>query len=204
VIEMTTRRTGEELTDAIYDAALTVLNQLGYEKTTFATIAKEAGTSRTVLYRRWDSPKDLLIDAVHTKGKVLGTSVRDGNYDTGSLRGDLFKLCNEYRLAFNRINRDFFHALLSEPDGSKTFQMFANNHVSNLYVVDRIFAKAQLRGEVTVAITDNVKLLPFKLMRYELIASAGPVPKSIIPQILDEIVLPAIMAQQNKKEPKTS
>jgi hypothetical protein len=41
-------------------------------------------------------------------------------------------------------------------------------------------------------------------MRYELIASAGPVPKNIIPQILDEIVMPAIMAQQNKKEPKTS
>ncbi len=198
---MTKRRSGNELTEIIYQAAIKILNTQGYEKVTFATVAKEAQTSRTVLYRRWNSPLALLLAAVHSRNKILDNSVKDGNYDTGSLRGDLFALCNQYRRAFNRISEEFLRALLLDwfQQSEPFYQNITTNHDSNLFVIERIFVRAQLRGELTTTTTDYVKLLPFKLLRYELLTSQGQVPEEAVTLIIDEVILPAIMAQQTAK-----
>ena len=59
-----TRRRGDDLENTIYAATLKILARDGYEKTTFAQIAREAKTSRTVLYRRWDTIFELVHDAI--------------------------------------------------------------------------------------------------------------------------------------------
>ncbi|MCC8243334.1 TetR/AcrR family transcriptional regulator [Saccharothrix luteola] len=58
------RRRGEALVQAIHDAALAELAEVGLGGLSMEGIARRASTAKTVLYRRWATPHELLVDAV--------------------------------------------------------------------------------------------------------------------------------------------
>ncbi|MEU4447258.1 TetR/AcrR family transcriptional regulator [Actinosynnema sp. NPDC050801] len=58
------RRRGEALVRAIHEAALAELAEVGLGQLSMEGIARRASTAKTVLYRRWASPHELLVDAV--------------------------------------------------------------------------------------------------------------------------------------------
>ena len=59
----TSRRRGATLEEAILDAAWAELIDHGYAEMTLEAVAKRAGTSRPVLYRRWPSRTKLATAA---------------------------------------------------------------------------------------------------------------------------------------------
>ena len=61
--ETRTRRRGAELEQAILDAAWAELCEVGYTALTIEAVAKRAGTSKPVIYRRWPSRAHLVIAA---------------------------------------------------------------------------------------------------------------------------------------------
>jgi AcrR family transcriptional regulator len=69
---------------AIFDAVLESLAEVGYDRLTVDMIAGRARAGKGALYRRWDSKEDMVMEALSTWEKRL--EVPD---DTGSLRGDL-------------------------------------------------------------------------------------------------------------------
>ncbi|TQM77782.1 TetR family transcriptional regulator [Saccharothrix saharensis] len=80
----TERRRGEALVRAIHDAALAELAEVGLGQLSMEGIARRAATAKTVLYRRWASPHELLVDAVARAHPVeVPTPAAD------DLRGDL-------------------------------------------------------------------------------------------------------------------
>ena len=85
-----TRRRGDNLETTIYNVALNILERDGYDNTTFAQIAREAKTSRSVLYRRWDTVFELVHDAITQQNKQHNWDTVV--IDTGSLRGDLIAI----------------------------------------------------------------------------------------------------------------
>lgn len=58
------RRRGEALVRAIHEAALAEVAETGLGGLTMEGIARRAATAKTVLYRRWPTPFELLIDAL--------------------------------------------------------------------------------------------------------------------------------------------
>ncbi|WP_082403164.1 TetR/AcrR family transcriptional regulator [Saccharothrix sp. NRRL B-16348] len=58
------RRRGEALVRAIHEAALAELAEVGLGQLSMEGIARRASTAKTVLYRRWATPHELLVDAV--------------------------------------------------------------------------------------------------------------------------------------------
>ena len=80
-----TRRRGKELEKAILDAAWAQLTESGYADFTFEGIADRAGTSRTVLYRRWSDREELMKAAVRHAGAAAPIEIPD----TGALRDPL-------------------------------------------------------------------------------------------------------------------
>jgi len=74
---------------AILDAGLKLVAELGYDRTTVDAIATRAGVSKPTLYRRWPHGKpELIADAIRERREeTAGTTP-----DTGSLRGDLLAL----------------------------------------------------------------------------------------------------------------
>ncbi|WP_020668679.1 TetR/AcrR family transcriptional regulator [Amycolatopsis nigrescens] len=92
-----TRRRGQELLDAIYQAVLAELAEAGFRGLTMDGIAERAGTGRMPLYRRWSRSEDLVLDALE---HALASTTAPA--DTGDLRADLlghFRQLTEQLLA---------------------------------------------------------------------------------------------------------
>lgn len=60
----TTRRRGEALIAAIHEAVILETAETGVSGLTMEGIARRAGTAKTVLYRRWQTPEDILLEAM--------------------------------------------------------------------------------------------------------------------------------------------
>ena len=73
-----------QTSQAILDATLSALAEVGYAALTLDGVAVRAGVHRSSVYRRWATKDELIVDA------VLASAARDvPTPDTGSLRGDL-------------------------------------------------------------------------------------------------------------------
>src|ERR1022692_411234 len=87
-----TRRRGEQLENAIFDAILGELAEVGYHRLTMEGVAARAGTGKGALYRRWPSRESLVLAALRGRLPSL-----DEQPDTGSVRGDLVGSCSAWR-----------------------------------------------------------------------------------------------------------
>src|SRR5882724_1338554 len=72
---------------AILDAVIAELAEVGFGRLTFESIAERAGTGKSPLYRRWPDTTSLVID---TLGHLRSNP--DGYRRTGVLRDDLIGL----------------------------------------------------------------------------------------------------------------
>lgn len=90
----TTRRS-ERSRRAIYDAALALVAEVGYPKTTIEGIAARAGVGKQTIYRWWGSKADVLLEAFLDLGDQAARDAgADGNEpyaipDTGDLAADI-------------------------------------------------------------------------------------------------------------------
>lgn len=78
-------RRSERSRRAIFDAALALVGEVGYEKLTIEGIAARAGVGKQTIYRWWPSKAAVLLDAF-TEGV---DDYADGVPDTGDLKADL-------------------------------------------------------------------------------------------------------------------
>lgn len=76
--------------EAILDAALEVLAEVGPARFTVDEVAARAGCGKATIYRRWPSRGALLLDTGHHR---LGLHIDDP--DTGSVRDDLVVIVGE-------------------------------------------------------------------------------------------------------------
>ncbi len=76
--------------EAILDAALEVLAEVGPARFTVDEVAARAGCGKATIYRRWPSRAALLLDTGHHR---MGLHIADP--DTGSVRGDLIVIVGE-------------------------------------------------------------------------------------------------------------
>ncbi|MFF4790481.1 TetR/AcrR family transcriptional regulator [Streptomyces sp. NPDC001276] len=90
-------RRSEKSRRAIYAAALALVAETGYPKTTIESIAARAGVGKQTIYRWWPSKADVLMEAfldlgeqaAARQGDAQGEGQPDGIPDTGDLTADL-------------------------------------------------------------------------------------------------------------------
>lgn len=188
----TERRRGDDLEQAIFQNALTILNNEGYAAISFARIARESNTSRSVLYHHWDSPFDLTLAAIHDQNP-------DGNntlsyYDTGSLRSDLIFIGQNFIIELERIPQNFRTALLSvmSSNPNKVKKMLINTNKLTTEILDQALATAITRGDISKLPNDTSKNSFFKLIRYSFVIENHPIDQAELEDIIDSIVLPVL------------
>lgn len=71
--------------EQILDAATRAFARTGYAATSLDDIAGEAGITRVILYRHFDSKKDMYRAALDRAGTHLATTVGTDNFDEGSI-----------------------------------------------------------------------------------------------------------------------
>jgi AcrR family transcriptional regulator len=188
------RRRGAALEDALLTAAWEVLTTAGYGRFTMEAVAERARTSTPVLYRRWPDRWDLAMAAIRHYGDRNPVAVPD----TGSLRGDLIAFLRDasskraaVAALFSLRMAEFFDETMSTP------QQLRDQLLRGRVSTDEIFDRAVARGEADPdRLTPRVKAVAFDLLRNELVMTQRPVPRKVIEEIVDDIVLPLVRPRQ--------
>ncbi|MER6032711.1 TetR/AcrR family transcriptional regulator [Streptomyces sp. NPDC001835] len=85
-------RRSEKSRRAIYAAALALVGETGYRKTSVEGIAARAGVGKQTIYRWWSSKADVLLEAFLDLGEQAAQAAGQQPYtlpDTGDLAADL-------------------------------------------------------------------------------------------------------------------
>ena len=191
-LEKATRRRGDELENAILDAAWTQLVEAGYPGFTFEAIAARAGTSRPVLYRRWARREELLTATL----RKFWFSQPIKAPDTGSLRQDMIDF-----LRNANAGRSGFITILSVQlmeyfrDTGTSFSDLRDmvRGARTTSGADEIIARAIARGDLPDGrVPERVISLPFDLARHEWFMTMRAIPEQTLIDIVDVIWLPLL------------
>jgi AcrR family transcriptional regulator len=186
-----TRRRGAELEEALLDAAWAELAEVGYPHLTMEAVAARAGTSRAVLYRRWNNRAALVIDAMRRHRPLLTGEVPD----TGTLRGDVLALLTRMSRGLAETGADTVYGILGDYFGDpENFSRVQDQFLhSGAGVMSTILRRAQQRGEARPGISARVATLPTDLFRQELFFRRSPPSEQVINEIVDEVFLPLVL-----------
>lgn len=187
---MQQRRRGKALEDDILQSTFQLLQDTAYEDITMDMIAKSARTTKSVLYRRWQSKAEVIMAAVRAQNVDFKLEVPD----TGTLRGDLLALVNLVADGYERARVQNLMGLLRERLGGITmadyFSKFSRRNGLTV-IVKGMFTKARARGEVTAeVIPDNLYDLPVLLLIDLLFGDQGAFTRAKLCALVDTVLMP--------------
>ncbi|MFG2672143.1 TetR/AcrR family transcriptional regulator [Streptomyces sp. NPDC048445] len=185
------RRRGRALKAALLDAAWEELTARGYAAFTLEAVAKRAGTSTPVIYRRWANRAVMVEAAIAHTSSLRAIEVPD----TGTLRGDLIAImrtANESRVGLLVATAVLLDGYFTER-GSSPEQLREDILGSRRSAAESIVRRAVERGEVDPSVLEpRLVSLPFDLFRHEVLMTLKPVPEEVIVRIVDGIALPLL------------
>ncbi|QDP41523.1 TetR/AcrR family transcriptional regulator [Radiobacillus deserti] len=187
------RKRGEELEVAILEAADEIIKTEGYWSLTFQNVAKQAETSRTVIYRRYETPFEILHALVKYKSKqAYDGPMIDLLQDNGSLRKDLIAVMELFQQLFTKVGLGVLDAMLFElRQGNKESLLWLNQaQESNINVMKKVHSFALRRGEIKHEFSRMQMIMPFNILRIENLLSGKNLTKEYIIQLVDEVLLP--------------
>ena len=185
------RRRGRLLEAALLDAAWAELRERGWAGFTVDAVARRAGTSTPVLYRRWPGKAALVEAAVAHVADARPVVTPD----TGSLRGDLIAVLR----AGNEARADLIAACAAqlggyfEQSGTDPATLRRRLLDGGRTPTETIMERAVRRGEIAARVlTPRMVSLASDLLRHEVLTTLRPVPDSTILEIVDDVVLPLV------------
>ncbi|QTN00305.1 TetR family transcriptional regulator [Sediminibacillus dalangtanensis] len=187
------RKRGEELEIAILEAADEIIKMKGYWSLTFQNVAKQAKTSRTVIYRRYETPFEILHALVKYKSKqAFDGPMIDLLKDKGSLREDLIAVMELFQQLFRKVGLGVLDAMLFElRQGNEESLLWLNQaHESNIKVMKKVQGFAMRRGEIKHEFSRMQMILPFNILRMENLMNGKKLTKEYIIQLVDEVLMP--------------
>ncbi|MEO5755645.1 MAG: TetR/AcrR family transcriptional regulator [Mesorhizobium sp.] len=176
------RRRGPLLENAILDAAWAELAVTGYEGLRMDAVAARAGTSKTVLYRRWPSRVELVLASLRKNSAAPAVAPDEGN-----LRDDVVAiltwLSDRYQ-SFPEIMRGIMVEL---PD------VEGNITQSSVHFMTIAMDRAIVRGEIGPAMpSPRVWRVAMDLARYEMFVTRKPLQAEAIAELVDLIFMPLV------------
>ncbi|MFT8884175.1 MAG: TetR/AcrR family transcriptional regulator [Liquorilactobacillus hordei] len=191
------RRRGAELESAIYEVVRKIVDKEGVEGLTFQKVAELAGTSKSVIYRRWETPLELAISAFQARIKLENNGSVDKLILTGkNLQDDLFQLMDRFLISIDALGEPFLRSILVEigtQPNATVLQLMERNSEIDLRAINRILDRARARGEqVKADISNDVKLLPFEWLRYKMFLRKN-ISTDMIETLINEILLPVYL-----------
>jgi len=183
-----TRRRAGELAEAIRAATLAELADHGYAGVTYEGVARRARTSKPVLYRRYRSRGQMVLDAVVTHG-----TDEIAHIDTGSLRGDLIALLEQIAARVQHVGIEAYHGIIGESGGSFA-DTVAELDGGTSQKMRKILDTARARGEIGPGpLPSRVVLLPVVMLRHDALFRHLFDPASVT-DMIDSVYLPLVKA----------
>lgn len=184
---------------AICDAALALLAEVGYDRMSMDAVAARARASKATIYRRWPGKRELVLDAVRTRGPQELSPP-----DTGSLHGDIVATL---RLMADGIGGQdaalmagVLRAMRSTPELGHCVR--AEILEKKRYIGRTIVARAIARGELPDGADPAVwHEVGASLMFFRILVTGEPVDDAFLAHVADDVLIPLLVHSGRKAAP---
>ncbi|QLL09327.1 TetR/AcrR family transcriptional regulator [Mycobacterium vicinigordonae] len=181
------------LDDAILEATLAVVAELGYDRFTMDDVASRAGVGKAAIYRRWPSKAVVVAEAIAHWRRRHGPVQPP---DTGSLRGDLDALVaavpsyTDADIGTIKVIAAVATAAMHDPVLSAAIDDLVLSVPRR--IVGSVLDQARRRGEIPA--DRDLTLVPDLLVGLNLVRmiTGRPLDRLFMRRALDEVVLPLV------------
>jgi AcrR family transcriptional regulator len=184
------RRRGQTLERAIFDAVLDELQRVGLTGLTMEGVAHCAHTGKAALYRRWPCKEDLVVDA-------LDRSLPSASElpDHGDVREDLLDLLRRVAAMMNSPTGCALQALSAEVDKGQPLARLVKERVlapRKEMLID-VLRRGAERGQVrTDAVNQVCAEVGPSMVAQRFMADGPPVPDAYVVSVVDDVVMPML------------
>ena len=186
------RRRGDDLERAIFEATLEELAEVGYQGLRIESVAARARAGKASLYKRWPSRAHLVRAAARHKG----TSETDFE-PSGDVRTDLARVLGRIAEFQSGPSGEAIRGFVSEisgPDGEAELRNTIER--PRVLAITKIFEAGVAAGTVRPeALATRVVNLAPALMTHYFLTRGEPAPPHVIEEIIDLVVMPLVVAR---------
>ena len=191
-VTTSTRRTGDELIQAVHAAALAEISENGLRGASMDRIAKRAGTGKAALYRRWPNVRALGLDVFLA---TIAEAVPQAFPNTGSLREDLVDSMKSFTSSFRGPMALVLRELISESAHDSALIEEFNRRLGEPMESElvNVLQRAMARGEIpTKPIDPLIFELPDALISHRLLMRGEIIDDITCEHLVDHVILPLL------------
>jgi AcrR family transcriptional regulator len=188
---------GDARTDAILDAALQLIAEVGYDRLTMDAVASRAGASKATIYRRWQGKSELVVAAL-ARHRADDPAVGD----TGSVRKNLVHTLAGMRDSLAAQDGGLVLGLINairddaELAGIVRHQLVEAKRVVIADVVRRAIANGQLPAGANHALAAEISSA---LVFSRLLISGEPLDDRELAHLVDVVLMPVLTSAPTAK-----
>jgi AcrR family transcriptional regulator len=175
---------------AILDAALELLLEVGYDRMSMVAVAARARASKATIYRRWAGKCELVAEAIRRRGPHHYLPE-----DTGSLRGDLLSAARHMVDGVTRQDAALISGVLLAMRESDELASALRCQVfeEKLKIGQCILERAVARGEAPAAASaDLFHEVSSALVFNRLLLTGEPLDDAFLEHLVDDVLLPLL------------
>ena len=191
-VATSSRRTGDELIQAVHAAALAEISENGLRGASMDRIAKRAGTGKATLYRRWPNVRALGLDVFLA---TITEAVPQAFPNTGSLREDLVDSMKSFTSSFRGPMALVLRELISESAHDSALIEEFNRRLGEPMESElvNVLQRAMARGEIpTKPIDPLIFELPDALISHRLLMRGEIIDDITCEHLVDNVILPLL------------
>ncbi|HEX5403749.1 MAG TPA: TetR/AcrR family transcriptional regulator [Pseudonocardiaceae bacterium] len=176
--------------EALREAALAVLADVGYRALTMDAVAATARAGKATIYRRWDSKLDLVIDSCN---QLVSEHIPAP--DTGSMAGDLREFLLSFATFLSGPAGKAAQALVGElPHEPELAEAFRKSFLrSQRDVLRAVLERAAGRGELGEEAPKGMAVeLAGAALIYRLMLTGDPLDAAFVDRLVDQVLVPLL------------
>lgn len=183
------RRRGAALEDAIVEAAIAELRDVGYAAMTMDAVARRAGAGKVSVYRRWPTKGELVREAAY---RLVGEPELPPEPST--LRADLIAALRFMARHMQGPAGEALRGIVSESLQDAAMGVVADgSRGSGLRVMGELVDRAVARGEAVDPDPPEVRLrVAPALLQHHFLTHGSALDDDGIAQVVDEVALPLL------------
>jgi AcrR family transcriptional regulator len=173
---------------AILDAALELVKEVGYDRLSMDALAERAHAGKATIYRHWSGKAEVVAEAIRRR-----KSGRQVMPDTGSLRQDLFEALGNMCVSLDgdgALVAGVMSAMRTDPQLSA---LMRSQVLDGDSPIDNIVSRAVDRGELLPGTTaDLINEVGPAVVMMRLAFRGEPLDEAFTVHLVDQIVLPLL------------
>jgi AcrR family transcriptional regulator len=175
---------------AILDAAIDLVAEIGYDAMSIEAVAARARSSKATIYRRWPGKAERVAEAMRRRAEPVLEDVPD----TGSLRGDLLAMVQRMFDSMKGIDGGLMCGLAVAVRNDAEFGrlMASHLHEQKLRSIASILSRAEARAELPPGADPSLVLevTPGVALFHQM--SGEPLDAAFAEHLVDRVLIPLL------------